>query len=76
MNVKSLNERQAKWAVKLAAYDFVILHCSGKNNSADAPSRQPDYQKKEQVMNHLLPLLQQKLAWEGDLKMHEQSVIA
>ena len=39
MNVKSLNEKQIKWAVKLAVYDFVILHHSGKSNSADAPSK-------------------------------------
>ena len=58
MNVKSLNGRQTKWAVKLAAYDFVILHHPGKSNPADALSRQLNYQKEEQVMNHLLPSLQ------------------
>ena len=36
MNVKSLNRRQIRWAVKLTVYDFMILHCSGKSNSADA----------------------------------------
>ena len=36
MNVKSLNERQIKWAVKFAVYNFVILHHLEKNNSADA----------------------------------------
>ena len=76
MNVKSLNERQIKWAVKLAAYNFVILHHPGKSNPADAPSRQPDYQEKEQVMNHLLPSLQQKLAQAEDLKTYKQPVIA
>ena len=76
MNVKSLNRRQAKWAMKLAAYDFVILHCSGKSNPADALSRWPDYQEKEQMMNHFLPSLQQKLAQAANLKVHEQSVIA
>ena len=75
MNVKSLNERQIKWAVKLAVYNFVILHCSEKSNPADALSRQSDYQEKEQVMNHLLPSLQQKLVWAENLKMHKQSVI-
>ena len=75
MNIKSLNERQVRWAMKLAAYNFVIFHHSGKSNSADALSRQPDYQEKEQVINHLLPSLQQKLAQVADLKTHEQSVI-
>ena len=62
--------------MKLAAYDFVILYCPGKSNPADALLRQPDYQEKEQMMNHLLPSLQQKLAQAADLKMHEQPVIA
>ena len=61
MNVKSLNEKQIKWTVKLAVYDFMILYCSGKSNSANASSRQSDYQGEEQVINHLLPSLQQKL---------------
>ena len=47
MNVKSLNRRQIRWAVKLTVYDFVILHHSGKSNSANALSKWPDYQKKE-----------------------------
>ena len=71
MNVKSLNRKQTRWAVKLAAYNFVILHCSGKSNSANASSRQPDYQEKEQMMNHFLPLLQQKLIQAEDLKVYE-----
>ena len=43
MNVKSLNGRQIRWAVKLAVYDFIILHHSGKSNSVNALSRQSDY---------------------------------
>ena len=62
MNVKSLNGRQARWAMKLAPYDFTISHRSGKSNPADAPSRRPDYEAEKQVMNTLLPTLQQKLA--------------
>ena len=75
MNIKSLNEKQVKWAVKFAVYNFVILHHSGKSNLADALSRWPDYQKKEQVMNHLLFSLQQKLIQIEDLKAHEQPVV-
>ena len=58
MNVKSLNRKQTKWAVKLAIYNFIILHHLKKSNSANASLKWPDYQKEKQVMNHLLPLLQ------------------
>ena len=75
INVKSLNGRQIKWVMKFAAYDFVIFHCSKKSNSANASLRQPDYQEEEQMMNHFLPSLQQKLAQTEDLKTHEQFVI-
>ena len=61
MNIRLLNERQVKWAMKLAVYNFVILHYSEKSNSADALLKWSDYQKKKQVMNHLLFSLQQKL---------------
>ena len=61
--------------MKLAVYNFVILHCSGKSNPVNASSRQPDYQEKEQVMNHLLPSLQQKLVQIKNLKMYKQSVV-
>ena len=41
MKVKALNGRQARWAITLAAYDFIIKHRAGKTNPADAPSRRP-----------------------------------
>ena len=65
MNVKELNWRQARWAMKLAAFDFNILYRSGKTNPADAPSRCPDYGDLGEVgdtMEKLLPTLQRKLA--------------
>ena len=65
MKVKELNNRQAQWAIKLAAFDFVISHRAGKTNPADAPSRRPDYKDVEQVSKTIktfLPTLQQKLA--------------
>ena len=65
MNVKELNWRQAQWAMKLAAFDFNILHRSDKTNPADAPSRCPDYGDLGEVgktMEKLLPTLQRKLA--------------
>ena len=68
-NVKSLNGRQARWAIALSGYDFTIAHQLGKRNPADAPSRCPDYapsidEVNEQV-GQLLPTLQRKLAQIG-----------
>ena len=47
MTTKELNGRQARWAEKLARFDFVIQHRPGKSNPADAPSRRPDYEMSE-----------------------------
>jgi RNase H-like domain found in reverse transcriptase/Reverse transcriptase (RNA-dependent DNA polymerase)/Retroviral aspartyl protease len=60
MTTKELNRRQARWAEKLAAFDFVIEHRPGSKNPADAPSRRPDYMAS--ITKHtLLPTLQEKL---------------
>ncbi len=45
INIKILNLKQTKWAVKLAVFDFVILYKLGKINSADASLRCLDYIK-------------------------------
>lgn len=68
MNVKALNGRQARWAMSLSPYDFIISHRAGKTNPADAPSRRPDYKSENTAMSRLLPTLQQKLAVVGGLK--------
>ena len=64
--LKSLNGRQARWAITLSGYDFVIIHRPGKRNPADAPSRRPDYAPSLEEINEqasmLLPTLQKKLA--------------
>ena len=64
--LKSLNGRQARWAIALSGYDFIIVHRPGKGNPADAPSRRPDYAPSLQEINKqasmLLPTLQKKLA--------------
>jgi RNase H-like domain found in reverse transcriptase len=43
MIMKNLNRRQARWALDLASFDFVIFHCRGKDNLADGPFRRLDY---------------------------------
>ena len=66
MGVKELTPRQARWALRLAAYDFEIKHRPGKTNPADAPSRRPDYEGGTDDLKRLLPTLQNKLAlWEN-----------
>jgi hypothetical protein len=61
MTTKELTRRQARWAETLAAYDFVIEHCPGRSNPADAPSRRPDYEANKAVDYQALPTLQTKL---------------
>ena len=66
MKQTELNSRQARWALKLAAFDFEIFHRAGKLNPADAPSRRPDYEGAPPLNTTLLPTLQNKLAlWTG-----------
>ena len=62
MNVQVLSGRQARWAMKIAAFDFVIKHRAGNLNPADAPSRRPDYQSINTEVTRLLPTLQKKLS--------------
>ena len=71
MNVKQLNGRQARWAVRLSAFDFVINHRAGKTNPADAPSRRPDYHDDtNKAVERLLPTLQKKLSIIATLSLH------
>ena len=57
MKVKELNGRQAQWAMKLTAFDFIISHMAGKTNPADAPLRCPDYKDVKQVSKTIWILL-------------------
>jgi hypothetical protein len=61
-NIKSLNGRQAQWAIALSGYDFTIAHQPGKKNPANALSRRPDYVPSMDEVNEqagqLLPTLQ------------------
>lgn len=63
---KVLNQRQARWAELLAAYDFEIEYRPGRYNPADAPSRRQDYESGDKEHNvGLLPTLQKKLSHPG-----------
>jgi hypothetical protein len=41
IKVKALNRWQARWAITLAAYNFIIKHRAGKTNPVDALLRRP-----------------------------------
>ncbi len=43
INVKTLNERQIKWAMRLINFDFIIKHLLEKINLVDDSSRRFDY---------------------------------
>src|SRR5437016_2964387 len=61
MTTKELSRRQARWAERLAAFDFEIQYRKGSTNPADGPSRRPDYEPPEGESKLLLPMLQLKL---------------
>ena len=61
MKQSELNVKQARWALKLAAYDFEIHHRVDKNNSTNESSRRLDYEKISLNNIILLSTLQNKL---------------
>jgi len=61
MKHPKLNGRQARWAMLLAPYDFVIKHRPGSRNPADGPSRRPDYEGESVANTELLAPLRQRL---------------
>ena len=77
-NVKSLNGRQARWAIALSGYDFTIAHQPDKRNLADAPSRHPDYTPSIDEVNEqagqLLPTLQRKLVQISPILLSREAV--
>ncbi len=62
MNVKTLNERQVRWAMKLIIFDFVIKHRFEKINLVDESSRRFDYHDVNTKITWLLLILQTKLS--------------
>ncbi len=56
MNVKSLNKRQAHWVMRLAAYNFIIIHWLEKTNLINVLLRCSDYKVKKNINRLLLTL--------------------
>jgi hypothetical protein len=60
MNVKTLNERQIKWMMRLINFDFIIKHRFEKINFVDDSSRCFDYHDVNTKITRLLFILQTK----------------
>jgi len=62
MNIKILNKKQTQWAVKLAVFNFVILHRSDKINFINTLLKHLNYVKIiNKNIDKLLSTLQKKL---------------
>jgi hypothetical protein len=61
MNMKTLNERQIKWAMRLISFDFIIKHQLEKINLVDDSSRRLDYHDVNTKIIRFLLILQTKL---------------
>jgi hypothetical protein len=61
MNVKTLNERQIKWAMRLINFDFIIKHRFEKINFVDDSSKRFDYYDVNTKILRFLFILQTKL---------------
>ncbi len=61
MNVKTLSERQIKWAMRLISFDFIIKHWFEKINLVDDSSRRFDYHDVNTKIIRFLLILQTKL---------------
>ena len=66
MKLKGLNGRQARWATELSMFNFGIEHRSGKTNSANMPSRRPDYVCEAQPDSRLLMKPQSQPSLDGE----------
>jgi len=73
MNQKELNLRQARWALKLVAYNFEIFHRLNKKNLANKSSRRLDYEEVSSLNTRLLSTLQNKLTLSFDKNLLTQS---
>ena len=72
MKQKKLNQKQVRWALTLAVYNFEIFYKSEKTNSADESSRRFDYEKASTLNIKLLSSLQNKLALSINMRDSER----
>src|SRR5665213_1835328 len=66
MTTTDLDRRQARWAIRLARYDFEIIYHKGKENPADGLSRRPNYiAAVEKLGNPLRKVLAERMGCVG-----------
>jgi hypothetical protein len=65
---RKLNNRQARWAEELAAFDFRLEYRAGSRNPADGPLRRPDLERGGDVEETSLLTLYMKLQASEELK--------
>ena len=65
IKVKAFNRWQARQAITLAAYNFIIKHRAGKTNPVDALLRRPLGVGGPLEEDTILPLLQRTLGMQG-----------
>jgi hypothetical protein len=61
INVKTLNERQIKWVMRLISFDFIIKHRLEKINLVDNSSKRFNYHDVNTKITRFLLILQTKL---------------
>jgi hypothetical protein len=76
MNVKTLNERQIKWMMKLINFDFIIKHRFEKINFVNNSSRRFDYHDVNTKITRFLFILQTKFRIVVSLHIQFSSVRA
>jgi reverse transcriptase-like protein len=64
---KDLRGRLARWVMRLAAFDFHLLHQPGKSNHVDGLSWRSDYMEGKLSKLMMLDELSRKLNLDGDI---------
>ena len=72
---QKLNRRQARWALYLSQFNFILKHIPGKSmGKTDRLSRRPDWQEKVEKNNENQKLI--KLEWirEAEMIIEEENL--
>ena len=75
MTSQKLNHRQARWALYLSRFNFILKHIPGKSmGKVDGLSRRPDWQEEVERDNKDQKLI--KLEWirEAEMMMQEKDL--